>query len=149
MTRFSKCAIVLPIIIVVLIVMLHFGIAIYERNAYEVYALNALARASDLEELNEAVGRFGIVLTYPDGWLAIAYNDSHHIPWSLAVAMDSKRRIYRSTEHFCGRFATYKNFRERVSGWEPYHDLDCLAECRTVDEAGLYLVKEMDFSGPR
>ena len=147
MTRFSKGAIALAVTLILLIAMLHFGIAIYERNAYEAYALNALSRASDVDELNEAVGSLGIVLTYPDGWLAIAYKDSHHIPWSLAVAMDSKRRIYRSTEHFCGRLEMYKSIRDKVSGAAAFKDIDGLAQCRTVDEAGLYLVKEMGFGG--
>lgn len=72
-------------------------------------ARKALADATP-STLESAVGPLGAVFHYPDGsWLAIRYRDSHGILWSLATALDSERKWFESTEHFCGNFMLARN----------------------------------------
>lgn len=79
-----------------------------------------LSGAHTPETVRNAVGRLGVVLPRKDGsWIAISYKDSHMIPfaYSSAIVRTSEGEWMRSTEHFCGAFANYRNQRDLYSSW--------------------------------
>ena len=80
------------------------------RFAIPAASKQILSEASSTEELEEAVGKLGIVIELGDGsWIAIRYIDSHSGGiFSNAIALDSDGRWYESSYHFCGRFYAYK-----------------------------------------
>lgn len=48
------------------------------------------------------------VYVLPDGsWIAMDYRDSHHLWYSVSVALTSDGTWYTSREHYCGAFGGY------------------------------------------
>ena len=76
-------------------------------------SVRILQAAQTMNELDTAVGGFGIVLTFPDGtWMAIRYFDRHEPSeafFSLAIARDSENGWFCSDYHFCGYLAAYRH----------------------------------------
>jgi len=72
-------------------------------------SIRILLSAEDTNQLTQAVGRLGIVLTFPDqSWVAVRYCDSHSGGVvSSAVTRDSGGKWYESMRHFCGSFMNY------------------------------------------
>jgi hypothetical protein len=76
----------------------------------------SLPRATTRSELEAVAGSLGIVLDYPDGWIAIHYADSHAgFGWEWALARDSSGRYYESREHYCGAFSGYRGALQALS----------------------------------
>lgn len=78
-------------------------------------AVAELAACTTRSEFDDAVGDLGVVLDIADGsWIAIRYDDSHYYCYSSATSLDSEGYWYRSREHFCGLFSTYRQVRADI-----------------------------------
>jgi hypothetical protein len=111
------------------------------RRRAEAVSFQVLARAQTPDELDEAVDYLGVVLhTRDGGWVAVRYRDTHAGPiWSSAVARDSGGRWFVSSQHFCGRFLSY---RQRKEQGKPTDDTELAAieRCDTLDAARELLI---------
>ena len=77
--------------------------------------LSILSAAKTTNELQSAVGHWGVLISLRDGsWIAIRYRDTHagRIE-SLAIARDSGGSWFESDHHFCGAFSNYRVERQR------------------------------------
>ena len=77
-------------------------------------SISVLSKASNVNELELAVGHMGHVFKYPDGWIAIRYRDNHK-SYSHAIALDSKGHWYQSDYHFCGGLSNIEQTRRSIA----------------------------------
>ena len=84
-------------------------------DEYElVKSISVLSKASNINELELAVGHMGHVFKYPDGWIAIRYRDNHE-SYSHAIALDSNGHWYKSDYHFCGGLSNIEQTRRAMA----------------------------------
>jgi hypothetical protein len=79
--------------------------------------ITALTTANTYEQLTNAVGPLGVVLTLTNGdWIAISYRDLHLLPIrSLAIAKDSGGQWFESHHHFCGSLSFWPRRKQNVA----------------------------------
>ena len=117
MRRAAKILAVVALLVVALWLLLGPGPLAWTAARKAKYeSIRLLQAASNAAEREEAVGRYGVVLTTAGGdWIAIRYRDSHSWPsaFSSAVARCSDGSWFQSSEHYCGQFSAYRSMRAK------------------------------------
>ncbi|MGI5868424.1 MAG: hypothetical protein ACOX9C_03125 [Kiritimatiellia bacterium] len=162
--RFRRLRIIGHVIAILIVVLNVSGLFIYPIIApiqAGKESKQLLAAAANREQLQEAVGSFGLLLEYANGqWIAIRYRDSHPGRWSSAIALDSNRNFYESRHHFCGRLRSYSRLAEQqkelaeefaamgktnaVNQLSGFEDIHAVASADDLDHAIPFLL-EMGF----
>jgi hypothetical protein len=114
-----------------------------ERRQAEAESFHVLSKAHTQQELQEAVGDLGLLLSLRGGvWIAIRYVDKHAGMriWSSSVARDSGGAWFVSDFHFCGKFAAYRHAKERMVDLEQFSDIQAVEEAENLEVARKLLV---------
>jgi len=123
--------------------LLMFVLPMMARSRAEAESFEVLSTAHTQQELQEAVGDLGLMISLKNGdWIAIRYRDKHSgMIWSSSVARDSGGAWFVSDFHFCGTFSAYRHAKERMFGLEQFSDIRAIDEAKDLETARRLLVE--------